>query len=158
MGNAKPIKLKTTYGTRDLKKAEKIATSNLFIDEQVVDPNFATGLFFENISGNELINTQPYNFLVNTSNSNISNLNSIVSNYTPQSLFKSSNNQIIYFNQFEIILNDKIPLVGNGTNGSNIYFTSGNINSIYIEFINLSDDEEVEIQILSVKNPNGDTI
>jgi hypothetical protein len=155
---AKPTKLKTTYGTRDLKEAEKIATSNLFIDEQVVDPNFATGLFFENISGNELINTQPYNFLVNTSNSNISNLNSIVSNYTPQSLFKSSNIQLIYFNQFEIILNDKIPLVGNGTNGSNIYFKSSNINSIYIEFINLSDDEEVEIQILSVKNPNGDTI
>jgi len=157
MGNAKPLttKLKRTYDTRD---AVKIATSNLFIDEEKVDADFAIGLFFEDISGNELINTQPYNFLVNTSNSNISNLNSIISNYTPQSLFRSSNSQFIYFNKFEIVLTDKIPLVGNGTNGSNIYFVSGGVNSICIEFINLSDDEEVEIEILSTSTPIGDTI
>jgi hypothetical protein len=160
MGNAKPLatKLKRTYFAEEPKDAVKIATSNLFIDEEKVDADFAIGLFFEDISGNELINTQPYNFLVNTSNSNISNLNSIISNYTPQSLFRSSNSQFIYFNKFEIVLTDKIPLVGNGTNGSNIYFVSGGVNSICIEFINLSDDEEVEIEILSTSTPIGDTI
>jgi hypothetical protein len=115
-------------------------------------------LFFEDISGNELINIQSYNFLVDTSNSNISNIDSVISTYSPQSLFKSSSIFVSYFGQFEIKLNDKIPLVGNGPNGSNVYFSVGSSNYIYIESINLADDEEIEVQFLSKTKSIGDTI
>lgn len=153
---AKPPKKAIRY--EDTRPMVKIATSNLFIEPQVVDPEFATNLFFEDISGNELINIQPYNFLANTSNSNIANINAIVDNYESKSLFKSSNIQPAYFGQFEIIFGNKIPQVGNGDGGTNVRFVKDSINSLYIELINMADDEEVEVEFLGKGAPIGDTI
>lgn len=157
---AKPPKKATRYeSTRPM---VKIATSNLFIEPEVIDPDFATNLFFEDISGNELINIQSHNFLINTSNSNISNINSIVENYDAKSLFKSSNIQPAYFGQFEITFSNKVPLVGNGAGGTNVRFVelvdTDSINSLYIELINMGEDEEVEIEFLGKGTPIGDTI
>lgn len=154
---AKPPK-KTTPWIEDTRPMVKIATSNLFIEPQIVDLEFATNLFFEDISGNELINIQSHNFLVNTSNSNISNINAIVENYDAKSLFKSSNIQPAYFGQFEITFSNKVPLVGNGNGGTNVRFVTDSINSLYIELINMGEDEEVEIEFLGKGTPIGDTI
>ncbi len=153
---AKPPKVAKRF--EDTKPAVLIATSNLFIEPEIVDPQFATNLFFEDISGNELINIQPYNFLVDTSNSNISNINSIVTSYEPQSLFKSSNMQQSYFSGFEISLNDRTPSVGSGPSGENVSFVAGTTNAIQIELINTLDDEEVQVEFLGRVAPIGDTI
>jgi hypothetical protein len=153
---AKPPKVAKRF--ENTKSAVLIATSNLFVEPEIVDSEFAANLFFEDISGNELINIQPYNFLVNTENSNISNINSIVTSYEPQSLFKSSNIQPSYFARFEISLNDKTPLVGSGPSGENVSFVAGTVNSVYIELINTLDDEEVQIEFLGKATPIGDTI
>jgi len=152
---AKPPK--TFISGYDKKEAVKIATSNLFVDNQQASEDFINNSDFENLSANELINTQNQNFLINTEQSNILNINNIVKQYSPQSLFKSSNTYNNYFNSLEINLLDKIPNVGNGTNGSNIYFNKNDY-SIYIEFVNLDIDEEIEIEFLSTIKPIGDTI
>jgi hypothetical protein len=155
MGKAKPPTI--FVAGYDKKEAVKIATSNLFIDTKLPSEEFMTNSIFEEIAGNELINTQNQNFLVNTEKSNILNLNNIVQQYSPQSLFKSSNNYNNYFDGLEINLLDKIPNVGNGLNGKNIYFNQSDY-SIYIEFVNLDIDEEIEIEFISTIIPIGDTI
>ena len=53
-----------------------------------------------------------------------------------------------FFANFLIKLNEKIPNVGNGPNGKNIYFDSSTGDGI-IELVNVETDEQVEIQILN---------
>jgi len=53
-----------------------------------------------------------------------------------------------YFANFMINLRDKIPSVGNGTNGANYYVTP-TAGDLVIEFVNLKSDEQVEVQIAS---------
>jgi hypothetical protein len=114
-----------------------------------------TNAIFEDISGNELINTQNQNFLVNTSDSNILNINNIVQEYSSQALFNSSNAYLNYFSKFEINLLNKIPKIGNGNSGNNVYFSN---KTIYLEFVNLASDEEIEIEFISATKPIGDII
>jgi hypothetical protein len=151
------------------KEAVRIATSNLFIDTTTTSEEFMTNVIFEDIGGNEMLQTQTYNFLVNPDKSNILNLATVLEVTSPRSLFKSSDTYNSIFNQFEIELSSKIPAVGNyQDNNSNVYFFGGTtiygdsvspgINSILIEFINLSDDEEIEVQFMSIAVPISDTI
>lgn len=139
------------------KEAVRIATSNLFIDTTTPSEEFMTNVIFEDIGGNEILDTQNYNFLVNPDKSNILNVATILEVNSPRSLFKSSDTYNSTFNQFEIELSDKIPAVGNAEDNSNVYFFS-NIRSILIEFVNLSDDEEIEVQFVSTTTPISDTI
>lgn len=141
----------------DKKEAVKIATSNLFIDTTIPSAEFMTNIIFEDIGGNELIDTQNHNFLFNTDKSNILNIATVIETTSPKSLFKSSNIYNSIFDSYEINLVDKIPAVGNGSNGINTYFSLSQ-KSIIIEFINISDDEEVEVQFISTVFPISDTI
>jgi hypothetical protein len=51
-----------------------------------------------------------------------------------------------FFAGFSIKLEDKIPGIGNGPDGENVYFdeTTGDL---IIEFVNLNNDEQIETQI-----------
>lgn len=139
------------------REAVKIATSNLFIESEKASEDFMTNMIFEEIGGNELIDTQNYNFLVNPEKSNISNISTILEVTSPKSLFKSSNIYDATFNQFEIELANRIPSVGNDFNNGNVYFSTS-LKSIIIEFVNLADDEEIEVQFVSTSLPISDTI
>jgi len=139
------------------KEAVRIATSNLFIDTTAPSEEFMTNIIFEEIGGDEVLDTQNHNFLVNPDKSNILNIATILEVTSPKSLFKSSNIYGSTFDQFQIELSDKVPKVGNAQNNGNVYFSS-DMKAILIEFINLSDDEEIEVQFMSTVLPIGDTI
>lgn len=112
-----------------------------FEDQGIVD------LVFENIGGHELINIARSNningqkILYNP----IKNLIDIQSQFNPNNILKLQDTSDQYFKKYPIKLEDKIPSVGNGQNGQNVYFdSSGNL---VIETVNNASDEQVEIQI-----------
>jgi hypothetical protein len=139
-----------SYSTPTPTPAIKTATPQfiLFNDDEVpVDA--IVDLLFENIGGQELlsigrsdtINGQKILYQP------IKNLNILKEQYNPNNIIRLQNTSDKFFNSFSIKLADKIPVVGNGSNGSNVYLDpSGNL---VIEFINLSDEEQAEIEITS---------
>lgn len=120
----------------------------LFNDDEIpVDA--IVDLLFENIGGQELLS------IVRSDTVNgqkvlyqpIKNLNILKEQYNPYNIIRLQNTSDKFFSNFSIKLSDKIPVVGNGPNGTNIYLdSSGNL---VIEFINLSDEEQAEIEITS---------
>ena len=58
---------------------------------------------------------------------------------------QTSNN---FFANFLINLNQKIPEIGDGPNGETFYLDQNTGNAI-IEFVNIEDNQQVEIQILN---------
>ena len=51
-----------------------------------------------------------------------------------------------YFSNFPIKLENKIPDIGNGPNGSNVYLDSLT-GSLVIETVNMENDEQIEVEI-----------
>lgn len=115
--------------------------------EDVMAPEIMVDLIFENISGQELLSLSRHDLINgdNISNQLISNISKINQIYDSKNLLPMALTSNKYFGNFAIKLNNKIPLVGNGENGSNIYVDSDN--SIIIEFVNLANDEQVELQV-----------
>jgi hypothetical protein len=62
-----------------------------------------------------------------------------------------------YFKNFTIDLGKKVPNIGNGPNGENIYIDASN-ESVVIELVNIESDEQVEINILISGTGYYDTI
>jgi hypothetical protein len=120
----------------------------LFNDDEVpIDA--MVDLLFENIGGHELLSigrsdtVNGQKVLYQT----IKNLNVLKEQYNPNNIIRLQNTSDKFFSNFSIKLTDKIPIVGNGPNGTNTYLdSSGNL---VIEFINMSDEEQVEIEITS---------
>lgn len=120
----------------------------LFNDDEIpVDAMI--DLLFENIGGQELL-TIARGDTVNGQKilyQPIKNLGIIKEQYNPNNIVRLQNTSNNFFSNFSIKLLDKIPVVGNGLNGSNVYLdSSGNL---VIEFVNLEDDEQAEIEITS---------
>ena len=120
----------------------------LFNDDEIpVDA--MVDLLFENIGGQELLTIAR----ADTVNGQkvlyqpIKNLGILKDQYNPNNIIRLQNTSDKFFSNFSIKLSDKIPVVGNGSNGSNVYLdSSGNL---VIEFINLENDEQAEIEITS---------
>jgi hypothetical protein len=120
----------------------------LFNDDEVpVDA--IVDLLFENIGGQELLSIGRSD-TVNGQKvlyQPIKNLNILKEQYNPNNVIRLQNTSDKFFSNFSIKLTDKIPNVGNGPNGTNVYLdSSGNL---VIEFINLFDEEQAEIEITS---------
>lgn len=118
----------------------------LFNDEKVSD-NLLLDLLFEDIGGQELL-TMSRHDTVNgqaVSYQPIKNLGILQNTFNPSNLLKLQETSDKFFANFVINLNEKIPKIGNGPNGSNYYITSSG--DLVIEFVNLKSDEEIEIQI-----------
>ena len=121
--------------------------SVLFDDEQV-STELMEKLLFENIGGHELINIAR-NDIINgqtISYQPIKNLSSLQQQYNPNNILGLQATSDKYFSNFAIKLENKIPNVGNGPFGSNVYLDvlSGNL---VVDLINLESDEQVEIEI-----------
>lgn len=119
----------------------------VFVDE-TFSSEFITDLLFEDVGGQELLSIarddtvngqevvyQPFK-----------NLGILRDTYDINNLLKLQETSDKFFANFIIKLLDKIPEVGNGPNGKNFYFDIDSGNGI-IEFVNMRDDEQVEIQI-----------
>ena len=105
-------------------------------------------LIFENIGGQELINIAR-NDIVNGQNISynpIKNLSSIQQQYNPNNILSVQSTSDKYFSNFSIKLENKIPIVGNGPNGTHVYLDE-DTGSLVIEAINLESDEQIEIEI-----------
>jgi hypothetical protein len=112
-----------------------------FEDQGIVD------LVFENIGGHELINIARSNNINGQKilYSPIKNLIDIQSQFNPNNILSLQDTSDQYFKKYPIKLEEKIPVVGNGQNGQNVYFDSGG--NLIVETINNVSDEQVEIQI-----------
>jgi len=119
----------------------------LFNDDSV-PIEVMTDLIFENIGGHELINIAR-NDIVNgqkVSYQPIKNLSSIQQQYNHNNILGIQNTSDKYFSNFSIKLENKIPSVGGGPNGSNVYLDTVTGNLV-IETTNMDNDEQVEIEI-----------
>jgi hypothetical protein len=127
----------------------KTATPDIVLfDDSALPIEVMSDLIFEDIGGQELISIVRSD-IVNgqkISYQPIKNLSSIQQQYNPNNILGLQQTANRFFAGFSIKLEDRIPEIGNGLNGENIYFdeTTGDL---IIEFINLSNDEQIETQI-----------
>jgi hypothetical protein len=120
----------------------------ILFDDAAVPIDIMSDLIFENIGGQELISIVRSD-IVNgqkISYQPIKNLSAIQQQYNPNNILGLQQTANRFFAGFSIKLEDRIPEVGNGLNGENVYFdeTTGDL---IIEFVNLSNDEQIETQI-----------
>jgi LysM repeat protein len=105
-------------------------------------------LIFENIGGQELINISR-NDIINgqkISYQPIKNISSIEQQYNSKNIIGIQSTSDKYFNNFSIKLENKVPKVGGGVGGSNVYIDPQTGNLV-VEAVNLENDEQIEIEI-----------
>lgn len=127
----------------------KTATPDIVLfNDEAVPSEIITDLLFENIGGQELLTISRLDTVngEDVKYQPIKNLNIIQQEFNPNNLLKLQQTSETVFNNFPIKLISKIPNVGNGENGSNIY-RDQITGDIVIEFVNLAGDEQVDVQI-----------
>ena len=142
---AAPASLKISSSEPAVKTAP---IDTILFDDDSVSIETMTNLIFEDIGGQELINIAR-NDIVNgqkVSYQPIKNLSSIQQQYNPNNILGIQNTSDKYFSNFSIKLENRVPEVGSGPNGSSVYLDSVTGNLI-IETINIENDEQVEVEI-----------
>jgi hypothetical protein len=145
-------------------KSIKIADSNLFVDQGQPSVDDMAVALFEQIGGHELIGIVSNDLVnpvydLNGSNSAyqpIQNINKISADYSSENILKLQDTDVDYFTAFPISLDRFIPEYGSGTNGASVYTdSSGNL---VLEFVNIRDNQRVQVEVLSYGNVISDTI
>jgi hypothetical protein len=149
-------------------KQEATVSDNVVISEpqyltitEQFDPSlleFLVDLSFESLGGQELINISRHD-LVNgqkTLYSPIKNLSGIRSQYNPSNIVALQGSSDITFKSFAIRFEDYVLEVGLGPNGEIVYIDENG--NMIINFINVPDNQEVEVQILRKGTELSDTI
>ena len=131
----------------------------IIVGDEEVSIETMSNLIFEDIGGQEIINIDRNDtvFGSNLVYDNIYNSNKILQSYNSYTLAPVFQTSYEYFKNFTIILDQKIPNVGNGNNGTNVYIESST-GDLVVELINIEDDEQVEISILTNGSGYYDTI
>jgi len=131
-------------------KQDSIKTApidTVLFDDGSIAIEAMTDIIFENIGGHELINIARNDTINGQSVSYniIKNLTAIQQEYNPLNMVSLQGSSDKIFSNFSINLDEKVPVVGNGTGGSNVYFDQAG--DLVIELVNLNSDEQVEVQI-----------
>lgn len=138
----------------------KIPTTDIILYNDESTPiEVMSDLIFENIGGQEIINIAR-NDIINGQNviyQPIKNLTNLYFQYNPQNILALQNISDEYFKKFPIKLESTIPNIGTGPNGETVYIEESTGNLV-INVINLSPDEQVEVEILSNGAIFDDTI
>jgi hypothetical protein len=112
---AKPVNVINTKGYNN-KPFVKIATSNLYIEPNQIDPIYLTNLSFEEVGSKEFINSVSNNLILNSNYSNYSNISQILDKYSSYNVLPMSDNiNTILLNKHEIDFNSHVPAFGKGT-------------------------------------------
>lgn len=138
----------STVATVPVVPAKTAPIDTVLFNDELVPIEVMTDLIFENIGGQELINIAR-NDIVNgqkISYTPIKNLTSIQQQYNPNNIVSLQSTSDKYFANFSIKLEDKIPNIGNGPNGSTVYIEEST-GDLIIETTNIANDEQVDIQI-----------
>ena len=120
----------------------------VLFDDNSMTIEIMTDLIFEDIGGHELINIAR-NDIINgqqVSYTPIKNLGLIQQMYNPNNILRLQATSEKYFNNFSIKFEEKVPLVGNGPNGSNVYIEQAT-GDLIIEGVNINKDELFEVEI-----------
>lgn len=119
----------------------------LFDDEQI-PAEIMTNLVLENIGGQELISIARHDTINGQKviYQPIKDLQSIQQKNNPNNVISLQQTEKQYFLGFPIDLSVKIPEQGNGLNGDNFYI--GPFGDLILEFINLKEDERIEVQVI----------
>jgi hypothetical protein len=128
--------------------AKTAPIDTVLFNDDLVPIEIMTDLIFENIGGQELINITR-NDIINgqqISYSPIKNLVSIQQQYNPNNIISLQSVSTKYFANFPIKLDEKIPNIGNGPNGSNVYIDP-QTGDLIIETVNNANDEQIDIQV-----------
>ncbi len=136
--------------------AVKTATPDLFIYNLVEDEGIIQDLTFEAVAAQELISLSRYD-MVNGQKVNyrpIKNLSSLAIQYSPQTLVALQNPSSSYFNNFPIKIESKIP----DGEADEVVYIEGGTGDLIINLINMDNDEQVEVQILTSGSVLDDTI
>lgn len=140
-------------------KSVKVATPDLFlISEDILQPEIMVDLILEDIGSQEIINIAR-NDIVNGQNvvyRPIKNLSELAVKYSPKTLVPLQDSSNTYFSNFPIELSEYIPIVGNGPGGLSVYVDSKN--NLVLEFVNLREDEQIQVQVLESGSLLDDTI
>lgn len=131
----------------------KAATPDLILFKEADIPvEQIADLVFQDIGGQEILSVAR-NDIVNGQKvlyNPIKNLSTIALTYNPQTIFTFDAGSKAYFSNFAIKLEDYTPEIGEGTgtNGDIVYvdYETGNL---VVNVINMSDNEDVDIQVLS---------
>jgi len=151
-----------TPGTQATTTASaKSSTPQYRIDlkDEELSQYMMTRLVFEDIGGEEVLSISRNDtvFGENLIYQPIKNMISLAQRYNSQNLLSLYGTAQSYFDNFLIKFSDKIPNVGNGMNGSNVYIENST-GDLIIEVINMQDDEEVEVSIMVSGDILRDTI
>lgn len=141
-----PVTSMVNITLTNLTKTAPIDT--IIFDEDSVPVEAMTDLIFEDIGGHELINIARNDTVTGQkiSYNPIKNLSRVNQQFNPNNILSVQSTSDKYFANFSIKFENKVPFVGNGPAGSNVYIdqTTGNL---IIETVNNDDDEQVEVQI-----------
>ena len=126
----------------------KTATPDIVLfDDELLSIDLMSDLIFENIGGQELINISR-NDTINgqeISYQLIKNSKSLQQLYNSNNIIGLQKTLDKYFLGFSILFDNKIPEIGNGPNGNNLYIDE--FGNLVIEFVNLSSDEQIEVEL-----------
>lgn len=141
-------------------KPVKVATPDIILVQQDKIPvDTMTDLVFEDIGGQELITIARGN-LVNGQNISyqlIGNLKEIEQQFNSKNIIPLPGSADKYFNSKPINLLTHIPEVGTGDNGEHVY-QDAETGQIIINVVNLAENEQVEVEIISPQTVFNDTI
>jgi hypothetical protein len=137
----------------------KIATPELILlDNESIPIEQMASVIFENIGGHELISVVR-NDLVNGQNtaySIVSNLKTIQSQNNSENIVFVPGNAQKYFSNYQILFENHVPEYGTGPN-KEIVYVDQETGNIIINVINLSENEQVEIQVIASGETFDDT-
>jgi hypothetical protein len=103
---AKPAKVgKAVVSGYSGKDPIKIATSNLFIETEVVAIETMAGAIFNDIGGQELINDIPFDILYGSSD-RVTNISSVVAQVNPLEIMNSQDTSQSVLNQYVLNIQD----------------------------------------------------
>ena len=150
MVSATPQTPSSTYvvNTVAVSPTKTAPIDTVLFDDNSMSIEIMTDLIFENIGGHELINIAR-NDIINgqqVSYTPIKNLGLIQQTYNPNNILRLQATSEKYFGNFSIKFEDKIPLVGNGPNGSNVYIDE-DTGDLIIEGVNINKDELFEVEM-----------
>lgn len=141
----------------------KVATSNLFLnDVGVIDEGVMTDLVFEDIGGDEIINIARSGTIngQDVIYQPIKNISTLSAQYNSKNLLQIEGSADSIFNNFPLKLDYYVPIDTdldpiNGVEPVYIEPYSGNI---IINLINMSNGEQVEVEIIKTGTAIDDTI
>jgi hypothetical protein len=131
----------------------KAATPDLIVRDKNGQPiEYLTDLLYEQIGGQEILSVSRAD-LINGQNviyTPIRNISNISSRYNSQNIFYVDGTWEEYFSNFGIKLENYVPDTGSGPNNSIIYIevTGDNSANLIVEFQNLPNNLEVEVQTM----------